>query len=98
MHSSILDIYPGGETQLHIYMHVILCNSLLFRVIENVRLLGEKVQIAETLHKAALRHVKDSNDTFRALDRDLNTLRPELMRLQWEKDQYTRYVMKSDHL
>ena len=64
-------------------------------MVEKIRLLGENVQIAETLHKAALRHVKESNDTFRALGRDLNTLRPELMRLQWEKDQYTRYVMKS---
>ena len=67
-------------------------------MIDNARLLDEKVQIAETLHRAALRHVKESNDTFRALDRNLNTLRPELMRLQWEKDQYTMYVMKSDHL
>ena len=63
-----------------------------------IRLLGDNVEITNIVYRAAVRHVIESNDTLTALDRDLNTLRPELMRLEGEKDQYTRYVMKSDHL
>ena len=57
---------------------------------DNVRLLGDRVTQAENLHRLALKHVRECNNQFRGLDKELNTMRPELMRLQWEKDQYTR--------
>ena len=64
-------------------------------MIEKVRLLGENVQIAKKAYRANVRLVEESKDTIRALNRDLNTLTPEIMILKWEIDQFTRYVMKS---
>lgn len=58
---------------------------------DNVRLLGEKVNQAENLHRMSLMHVRECNTEFRNIDKQLNAMRPDLMRLQWEKDQYTRY-------
>ena len=57
---------------------------------ENGKVLGDKLQQAERYHKMALQNMMDCNKNFRALDRDLNSIRPILMRLQWEKDQYIR--------
>lgn len=59
---------------------------------DNVRLIGDKVNQAESLHKMALMHVRECNTEFRNIDKQLNGMRPDLMRLQWEKDQYTRYL------
>ena len=60
-------------------------------ILDNGKLLGDRLALAESHHRQALNDMRDCNNKFRALDRDLNTLRPDLMRLQWEKDQYTRY-------
>lgn len=64
---------------------------ILSRLIDNVRLLGEKVGQAEQYHRMSLKHVRDCNLEFRNIDRQLNAMRPDLMRLQWDKDQCTRY-------
>ena len=58
---------------------------------DNGKLLGKRLEQAEASHRKAMSDMMECNNRFRALDRDLNTLRPDLMRLQWEKDQYTRY-------
>ena len=63
---------------------------LYLSVMDNVKLLGDRITSAENSHRQAIIQQRECNNVFRALDRDLNTLRPELMRLQWEKDQYTR--------
>uniref|UniRef100_A0A1X7VM49 SH2 domain-containing protein n=1 Tax=Amphimedon queenslandica TaxID=400682 RepID=A0A1X7VM49_AMPQE len=63
-------------------------------VMENAKLLSHKITVAESSHKTSLQQLRDCNSKFRALDRDLNVLRPELMRLQWEKDQYTSKLVQ----
>ena len=57
---------------------------------ENAKLLGDRITAAESSHRTSVQQLRDCNSKFRALDRVLNILRPELMRLQWKKDQYTR--------
>ena len=56
---------------------------------ENVKLLKDRVTQADQHYRAAIAHSRECNNKFRKLDCDLNTLRPILMRLQWQKDQYT---------
>ena len=76
------------------HRNVIILPSLhcLHRVMDNVKVLGDKVAQAEHLHKMAMTEKREINNAFRSVDRDLNALRPELMRLQSEKEQYTRYI------
>jgi len=38
----------------------------------------------------ATRHMQEVNVEFRTMDRDINTIRPQLMKLQRTKDDYTR--------
>ncbi|XP_019854198.1 PREDICTED: phosphatidylinositol 3-kinase regulatory subunit gamma-like [Amphimedon queenslandica] len=63
-------------------------------IMDNGKELGKRLEQAEACHRKALSDMRDCNNRFRALDRDLNTLRPDLMRLQWEKDQYTSKLVQ----
>jgi phosphoinositide-3-kinase regulatory subunit len=58
------------------------------KVMDNVKLLSERLSQAEHQHRLAFQASRDCNNRFRAIDRDLNTLRPLLMKLQWQKEQY----------
>lgn len=58
----------------------------------NGKLLGERLREFQKLHDLSLRSYREVNMEFRTMDKDINTVRPELMKLQWEKKQYTRYV------
>ena len=58
----------------------------------NARLLGERLREFQKLHDKSLRTDREVNMVFRTMDKDINTVRPELMKLQWEKTQYMRYV------
>lgn len=58
----------------------------------NGKLLGERLREFQKLHDVSLRSYREVNMEFRTMDKDINTVRPELMKLQWEKKQYTRYV------
>ena len=63
----------------------------LSRIIENAKLIGEKLQEATRNHPPMQRTVAHINMEFRTMDKDINTVRPLLMKLQREKDQYTGY-------
>ena len=58
----------------------------------NGKLLGERLREFQKLHDKSLRTHREVNMVFRTMDKDINTVRPELMKLQWEKTQYMRYV------
>ncbi len=81
-------------THTHARTHTRTCMySLLFshRLLENAKILGERVQEATRQLNMVQKQLREANTEFRTLDRDINTVRPELMKLQWEKEQYTRY-------
>ncbi len=59
---------------------------------ENARLVGLKKQEATKNLQQATRHLQEVNMEFRTMDKDINTIRPQLMKLQRTKDEYTRYV------
>ncbi len=63
---------------------------------ENVRLLGDRVGQSEESHRQSLMLVRECNTNFRNIDKHLNAMRPDLMRLQWEKDQYTRCLVQAN--
>ena len=63
----------------------------LFRIIENSKLIGVKLQEANRNHPQLQKKCNQINVEFRTMDKDINTVRPLLMKLQREKDQYTRY-------
>ena len=57
-------------------------------LMQNAKLLGKRLQEATKTLQQAGRHFNEVNMEFRTMDKDINTIRPELMRLQWEKEQY----------
>lgn len=57
---------------------------------ENARLIGQKKQEAQKNLNQAVRHMQEVNVEFRTMDKDINTVRPLLMKLQRNKDEYTR--------
>ena len=63
-----------------------------FRVMKNAKALGEKLQEATKSSGKVVREYSQINMQFRTMDKDINTVRPLLMKLQREKDQYTRYA------
>lgn len=63
----------------------------LFRIIQNAKLIGEKLLEATRNQPRLQRRFLLINMEFRAMDKDINTIRPLLMKLQREKDYYTRY-------
>ena len=58
---------------------------------ENAKKMGEKLQEAIRNHPQMQRKFAQINMEFRTMDKDINTVRPELMKLQREKDHYTGY-------
>ena len=63
----------------------------MFRIIDNAKLIGEKLQDATKKQPQMQRKFAQINMQFRTMDKDINTVRPQLMKLQREKDQYTGY-------
>lgn len=64
------------------------------QLLENARLLGERVQESQKAAELSRRKLHEANIEFRTMDRDINTIRPELMKLQWEKEQYTSKLLQ----
>ena len=63
----------------------------LCSLMTNAKAVGERLMEFQKLYNLSLRHLNQTNMEFRTMDKDINTMRPELMRLQWEKEQYMRY-------
>ena len=61
-----------------------------FRIIGNAKLIGQKLQEATRNHPLIQRRYNQIHMEFRTMDKDINTLRPQLMKLVWEKEQYIR--------
>ncbi len=59
---------------------------------ENARLIGQRKLEAEKNLGQAIRHLQEINVEFRTMDKDINTIRPQLMKLQRNKEDYTRCV------
>jgi hypothetical protein len=58
---------------------------------ENAKLLGQRKNDAEKNIVQASKHHREINVEYRTMDKDINTVRPQLMKLQRQKDEYTRY-------
>ena len=56
---------------------------------DNFKVLGERLHENTKKAEKARKTLNDLNGEFRNLDRKVNATRPELMKLQFEKDQYT---------
>jgi len=63
----------------------------LCSLMANAKVVGERLMEFQKLYDLSLRHLMETNMEFRTMDKDINTMRPELMKLQWEKEQYMRY-------
>ena len=57
---------------------------------ENAKMLGDKLNEANRAVMTVQRQFAQVNVEFRTMDKDINTVRPLLMKLQREKDQLTR--------
>jgi hypothetical protein len=53
---------------------------------------GKKLQETQKAMEQARRQEKEQNIMFRTLDKDLNTIRPDLMKLQGRKDALHKWV------
>ena len=60
------------------------------RLASNAKLIAQKKQIQEANLQKSLRQLQEVNVEFRTMDKDINTIRPQLMKLQRNKDEYTR--------
>ena len=60
------------------------------KVMENVKATDRRVKEAREKLAGAGKAFSHINVQFRTMDKDINTVRPELMKLQWEKEQYFR--------
>ena len=58
----------------------------------NGRRVGKKLQDAKKTTEQERRQEKEQNIMFRTLDKDLNTIRPDLMKLQGRKDALHKWV------
>ena len=67
-----------------------LLDILAVRLMENARLLGLKNQQAMKNLQQAKRHLQEVYMEFRTMDKDINIIRPRLMKLQRTNDDYTR--------
>jgi hypothetical protein len=56
---------------------------------ENAKKIGVMFQEANRNHPQMQRTFAQINMQFRTMDKDINTVRPELMKLQREKDHHT---------
>ena len=59
-------------------------------LMENAKLLGQRRINAEKNMQQAIRHNRETTVEYRTMDKDINTVRPQLMKLQRNKDEYTR--------
>ena len=56
-----------------------------------MKLLQSKITDVKNILEVAVQHCKEAQIKFRQIEKEINTLKPELIRLQYEKDLYTRY-------
>ena len=56
-----------------------------------MKLLQSKITAVKNILEVAVQHCKESQIKFRQIEKEMNTLKPDLIRLQYEKDLYTRY-------
>ena len=68
----------------------------IFRLMDNAKLIGFKKNEVQKNLSQAVRYLQEINIEFRTMDRDINTVRPQLMKLQRNKDEYTRWVRSSE--
>ena len=59
---------------------------------ENLKLLEEKLETAKSEANLAMSDLLVKNEKFRQLDRELNDIRPEMMKLQRDKDFLRRWT------
>ncbi len=64
------------------------------RMIENAKMMGYRRQDAEKNLAQANRHVRETMMEYRTMDKDINTVRPQLMKLQRNIDEYKRYLVR----
>ena len=76
----IFKLVPSSPTTHHTHVHSIM---------NNAKLIASRIREAQKSLQQAGRNFAEVNMAFRTMDKDINTIRPELMRLQWEKEQYT---------
>jgi hypothetical protein len=62
----------------------------MFRVIENTKLVSEKLQEAIRDQPRVQRRYNQINMEVRTMDKVINTIRPQLMKLLNEKEHYVR--------
>ena len=62
---------------------------------ENARKLGKKLQDAQKILKIERRKEQAQNEEFRTLDKDINTIRPVIMKLQDRKKALHTYERES---
>ena len=56
------------------------------RLMENAKRVGKKLQESQKSKEQMLRQDRQFNIEFRTIDKDLNTIRPDLMKLQERKE------------
>ena len=62
------------------------------RLMENAKILGQRRGDAEQNLLQANRHYQDATMEYRTIDKDMNTARPQLVKLQRQKQEYIRYT------
>ena len=58
---------------------------------ENMKVLQTKITAQKNILEVAVRNFSEARIQFRHIEKQNNTEIPELMRLRYEKDLYTRY-------
>ena len=88
IYSSSLHFAWYTHTVSLLLLGVKLCPS--YRLMENAKMLGDKLNEANKAVITVQRQFAQVNIEFRTMDKDINTVRPLLMKLQREKEQLTR--------
>lgn len=90
----VLLIYSLAKLPLYsnqiTYVYYACCLLLVCRVMKNAKVLAERLQEAKANVPLLQKRLAHANIEFRTLDKDINTVRPLLMKLKREKDHYTR--------
>ena len=81
------------DRKKYIETYLILFYCFNCRAVQSVKLLMEKLVKAEDCHRQAVKILSMYNNYFSEIDQKVNTSRPILMKLQQEKDHYTRYLI-----
>lgn len=85
---ALIHLSIQGKEQ--VFLHSLLLFCLLCRLMENARLLGQKRQEAEKNLSQAKKDNQATTMDYRSMEKDINTSRPKLMKLQKQKEEYTR--------